>query len=94
MKNNIEYCLNCEWIALWRKLLQDYESEKTLCCTHCRCENDEKNDILDEDAFNERNYGKNEKIPVLEWSRWRKRERINKFKESSNVVQGITKIKW
>ena len=28
------------------------EKEKTLCCTHCRCENDEKNDILDIEAFN------------------------------------------
>ena len=54
MNNNTEYCLNCGHEShCGENCYQDYgESEKTLCCTHCRCPNDEKKSILDIDSFN------------------------------------------
>ena len=54
MNNNTEYCLTCGHEShCGENCYQDYgESEKTLCCTHCRCENDEKSGKLDEDSFN------------------------------------------
>ena len=54
MNNNIEYCLNCGPEShCGENCLQDYgESEKTVCCTHCRCEKDEKFQPLDIESFN------------------------------------------
>ena len=54
MNNNIEYCLNCGHEShCGENCYQNYgENEKTLCCTHCRCENDGKSGKLDEDSFN------------------------------------------
>ena len=54
MNNNIEYCLNCGHEShCGEKCLQDYgEIEKTVCCSHCRCEKDEKFQPLDIESFN------------------------------------------
>ncbi len=54
MNNNVEYCLNCGHEShCGENCYKDYgESEKTLCCTNCRCENDGKSGKLDEDSFN------------------------------------------
>ena len=61
MNNNIEYCLNCGHEShCGENCYQDYgESEKTLCCTQCRCnsgditwEDEVKHDLLNEDLFN------------------------------------------
>ena len=61
MSNQTEYCLNCGHEShCGENCYKDYgESEKTLCCTHCRCEKDEidwedevKFYLLDEDSFN------------------------------------------
>ena len=54
MENITEYCQNCGHEShCGENCYQNYgEKEKTLCCTHCRCENDEKSGKLDEDSFN------------------------------------------
>ena len=61
MNNNKKNCLNCGHEAhCGENCYQDYgESQKTLCCTHCRCEKEDdswkdevKFDLLDEDSFN------------------------------------------
>ena len=43
MVNSLKFCLNCGHEShCGEKCLQDYgESEKTVCCTHCRCEKDD-----------------------------------------------------
>ena len=43
MVNSQIYCQNCGHEShCGKKCLQDYgESQKTVCCTHCRCENDD-----------------------------------------------------
>ena len=51
----MNYCQNCGHEAHCNEnCLQDYgESEKTLCCTHCRCESDEDmNKFIDDLANN------------------------------------------
>ena len=50
----MDYCQNCGHEAHCNeKCLQDYgESEKTVCCTTCRCESDEENDKFLEDLAN------------------------------------------
>ena len=54
----MNYCQNCGHTShCGEKCLQDYgESEKTVCCNHCRCELDdkkaEKTGFLDIDSFN------------------------------------------
>ena len=54
MNNKQYFCLNCGHEAHCdEKCYQNYgESEKTLCCSHCRCEKSEKSQFLDEDSFN------------------------------------------
>ena len=54
MKEKHEFCQNCgHKCHCGEKCEQNYgEKEKTVCCTHCRCEKDSKKDILDEDSFN------------------------------------------
>ena len=54
----MNYCQNCGHEAHCNEnCLQDYgESEKTVCCTHCRCHLDDKKaentGFLDIDSFN------------------------------------------
>ena len=50
----MNYCQNCGHKShCGEKCLQNYgESKKTVCCTHCRCESDEENTIINEDLFN------------------------------------------
>ena len=54
MNNNTKNCLNCGHEShCGKNCYKNYgESEKTLCCTNCRCEKDSKKDILDIDSFN------------------------------------------
>ena len=51
----MNYCQNCGHTShCGEKCLQDYgESEKTVCCTTCRCESDEDmNKFIDDLANN------------------------------------------
>ena len=54
----MNYCQNCGHLShCGENCLQDYgESEKTVCCTTCRCELDDektkKTKFLDIDSFN------------------------------------------
>ena len=54
----MNYCQNCGHTShCGEKCLQNYgESKKTVCCTHCRCELDDKKaentGFLDIDSFN------------------------------------------
>ena len=50
----MNYCQNCGHLShCGENCLQDYgESEKTVCCTHCRCESDEDMDKFIDDLAN------------------------------------------
>ena len=50
----MNYCQNCGHEAhCGENCLQDYgESEKTVCCTTCRCESDDESPTIPEDLFN------------------------------------------
>ena len=50
----MDYCQNCGHEAhCGENCYKNYgESEKTLCCTHCRCEKTDKKPYNPEDLFN------------------------------------------